>query len=209
MTAVVDPPRTAYSILFGSDETASATIEQSLEHTSVGGSLEGALRSLAKAGRRALRREVAGAITRLLDHDVVNILAAGWRKHSALSEAAQRSLENPNITEVVELATHRITSVHRPSIDLILDGVRVATMTFELRLEFLVKGFVTTIRNGKIVFMDAGYCDVIGTLTAEHVQIVRGEGHYELPMVIPVDGLIIRPLPSLEAATAAPAPVSE
>lgn len=50
----------------------------------------------------------------------------------------------------MNLATHRITSVHRPSVELLLNDVHVATVRFKLRVEFLVRALVATVRDGHL-----------------------------------------------------------
>jgi len=63
-----------------------------------------------------------------------DLAVAGWRRHAALTAAADRTRVNPGSWEVVDLATHRITSVHRPYVELLLNDVHVATVRFELRV---------------------------------------------------------------------------
>jgi hypothetical protein len=67
-------------------------------------------------------------------------------KHAALAAAAERTAANPGSSEVVDLASHRITSVHRPSIELLVNNVRVAAVNFELQIELVVKALVVTVR---------------------------------------------------------------
>jgi hypothetical protein len=120
----------------------------------------------------------------LLDLDLGSLVIAGWRKHAALTAAAERTLASPGTAEVVELATHRINSVHRPAIDLLVNDVHVATIHLELRITFTVHALVVTVRYGRVASLHSGVCDITGTLTAEGFQPATRRVHLELPLLI-------------------------
>jgi hypothetical protein len=90
----------------------------------------------------------------------------------------------------VELATHHITSVHRPYVELLVNDVHVATVAFELRIEFMVKALVVTVRGGHIVSLPSGVCDVAATLAAEGLQLVRQQTRLDLALLIRLPLLI-------------------
>ena len=58
-------------------------------------------------------REAAGA-DGVLALDLGDLVIAGWRKQGQLAAAAERTAANPGTSELVELATHRVSSVHHP-----------------------------------------------------------------------------------------------
>jgi hypothetical protein len=84
----------------------------------------------------------------------------------------------------VELATHCITFTHRPFVELLVNDARVATVRFELGVEFVVKGLVATVRHDHLVALHSGACDVTATLAAEGRQLAKREAHVELPLVL-------------------------
>jgi hypothetical protein len=116
--------------------------------------------------------------------DLGDLVVAGWRKQGQLAAAAERTAANPATSEVVELATHRISSVHHPYIELLVNDVRVTTVNFELDLEFEVRALVVTVRDGHVVSLYSGDCDLTATLTAEGVQLASRRAHFELPLVV-------------------------
>jgi hypothetical protein len=93
-------------------------------------------------------------------------------------------MANPGSSEVVELAAHRITSVHRPTVELLLNDLHIATVGFELRVEFLVQALVATVRHGHLVALGAGACDLTASLAVEGMQVATKQVHLDLPSLI-------------------------
>jgi hypothetical protein len=182
-TDTVAGPVTARSFLFGEGGGGAVPPVQVLGRGSVLPSLAASLGPLAAAARHAIDREFASSVASLLDFDLIDILAAGWRKHAALTAAARRTIADPAVDEVVELATHRITSVHRPTVDVIVDDVRVATVHLELSFEGVLKSVVATVRGGRLVNLHFGVCDASVVLAAEGVELARREGHLDVGLM--------------------------
>jgi hypothetical protein len=182
-TDEVEAP-TSSRVLFGPQERPDEQLARALEDRELLGPLRNATRAVVAAGQGAIARELARAIAELLNVDLVELILAGWRKHQLLIAAARRTVETPGSREVVELATHSITSIHQPYIDFVVDSVRIFTMRFELRCEFRVEGLIGTVSEGRLVDLHAGTCDVTASLASEGVQIARGERQFTLPRVI-------------------------
>jgi hypothetical protein len=183
-TVPSNPPLTTSAFLFGDAQDTAQALAQALDDKGVLGSLGGVLQRLSQAGRQAVDSEVATVANGLLDLDLSDLVVAGWRKQADLAAAAKRTIDNPGSSEVVELATHRITSVHRPSVELLINDIHVATVNFELRIEFVVRALAVTVRNGHVVSLHSGTCDVTAALSAEDVQLARRQAHVELPLLI-------------------------
>ena len=159
-TTSIPAPLTVRSLLFdeaadGADLPARAIDEDTMAT---------ALPQLSRAGRSAAGAELTDMAKGLLELDLGGLALAGWRKHRDLLAAATRTVEHPGSTELVELTTHRITSVHRPSVDLLVDGVRVAVVRLELEVELLVRALVATVRLGHLIGLRSGSFDVTVTL---------------------------------------------
>ena len=200
-------PSTASAFLFGGDQDAEQALAQALDEHRVLGSTGTALELVSQAGRKAAGGQVAVVANGLLDLDLGDLVVAGWRKQHQLAAAAERTAANPGSSEVVELATHRISSAHHPSVELLVNDVHVATVTFDLEVEFVVKALVVTVRDGHVVSLHTGSCDLAASLAAEGVQLASRRGHLELPLVVrwplPLrDGSAPPPY----GATASPAP---
>jgi hypothetical protein len=183
-TVIPDQPLTTSVFLFGESQDSGQALAQALQEKGVLSALGTALQLVSQAGRQAADSQVATVANDLLNLDLGDLLAAGWRRQAALSAAAERTVANPGSSEVVELATHRITSVHRPFVDLLINDVHVATIDFELRVEFAVRALGVTVRNGHVVSLHSGACDVTATLSAQGVRLARRQEHFELPVLV-------------------------
>ena len=62
--------------------------------------------------------------------------------------------------------------------------MHLATVTFDLEVEVIVKALVVTVRDGQVVSLHTGACDVAATLAAEGIQLASRRAHFELPLVV-------------------------
>jgi hypothetical protein len=183
-TGVTTQPRTAAAFLFGGSQDSSAALAQALVDKGVVGSLGAAVQNLTRAGRGAVGSQIASAAHGLMDLDLDNILIGGWRKYADMMAAAKRTITEPGSREIVELATHSITFRHEPYVKVLVNDALVATVHFEMSLKFTVKGLVAAIRDGQLVSLHSGDCDVAGTLSAEGRQLAKREAHVQLPVLV-------------------------
>jgi hypothetical protein len=183
-TAAAAQPLTTSVFLFGEDQDTGQALAQALHEHGVLGSLDAALQHVSQAGRQAADSRVATVAHGLLDLDLGDLVVEGWRKQGELAAAAERTAANPGSSEVVELASHRISSVHRPFVELLINDVHVATVNFVLDIEFVIQALVVTVSNGHVVSLHAGACDAAATLAAEGIQVASRRAHLELPLVV-------------------------
>ena len=177
-------PLTTAGFLFAEADNGLAALAQVLDHEGTLGSLDTALRQLTQAGREAAHSEIAAVAHGLFDLDLGALVVAGWRKHAAFTTAIERTRATPGSSEVVELASHRITSAYRPAVEVLINDVHAATIHFELALEFSIKALVLTIRDGHLASIRSGTCEVTGVLSAEGTQLVSRQERFELPLLI-------------------------
>jgi hypothetical protein len=179
-------PLTTSVFLFGGAQDPDRALAHALKEGGVLGPLGPALRAVSQTGREVAGSQIAAVAHELLDLDLGDLAVAGWRRHAALTAAADRTRVNPGSSEVVDLAAHRITSVHRPYVELLLNDVHVATVRFELRVEFLVRALVATVRDGHVAALGFGACDVAATLAAEGMQLLEQRARLDVSLLIPV-----------------------
>ena len=182
MTAI-DMPATAGAILFGPSGAADC-LEDFLGTREVNGWITSGGAHLTRDMQDALRHQISTATEDLLNLDLVDVLMTAWRKHAALVAAARRTTAAPGSSEVVDLATHRITVTQRPYIDLLCDEVRVGRLQLELRLDFTVAGLVAVVRAGLLVAVQAGHCTIAATLLIEGEQVATRSAHLDLPLAV-------------------------
>jgi hypothetical protein len=172
---------TASAFLFDDEDTGRA-LARALDEHGVLGSLDTALGLVAQTTREAAGDQVAAVANGVLD--LGDLVIAGWRKQGQLAAAAERTAANPGTSELVELATHRVSSVHHPYVELLVNDVRVTTVNFELDLEFEVKALVATVRDGHLVSLHSGNCDLSATLTAEDIRLASRRQQFSLSVLV-------------------------
>jgi hypothetical protein len=176
-------PRTASAFLFDDEDTGRA-LARALDEHGVLGSLDTALGLVAQTTREAAGDQVAAVANGVLALDLGDLVIPGWRKQGQLAAAAERTAANPGTSELVELATHRVSSVHHPYVELLVNDVRVTTVNFELDLEFEVKALVATVRDGHLASLHSGNCDLSATLTAEDIRLASRRQQFSLPVLV-------------------------
>lgn len=149
-----------------------------------GGATQGLLRGtrpLTPAADQAVEHELAGSIDSFLSLDVFDVAAGGWRRHAALTEAAHRTRATPGSEEVVAMASHEITSNHRPYVDVFMDGAKVGTLDIRLDLLFRISGLVTVVRDAHMVAVRSGQCELEARLTVQQILLAERQGRLDLP----------------------------
>jgi len=180
-------PPSVRGFLFG--DAAGEAVQQlagSLADTHAGRTAINSTRHLSRSAARAVDEEVGAVAADLLDIDLGDALVLSWRRYSALVEAARRTLAPPGSKEIVELATHRVTSEFRPSIDLMLDGIRVNTFEFHLALAFDLTGVSAVVQGGELVGVRGGDCLVTATLTLEGARLAGVSRPVDVAVVLPL-----------------------
>jgi len=159
---------------------------QPLLSAQVAGNLP-ALDRLPQLTRDAAVREVRTAVTGLLDVSLIGVLVSAWRTHEDLTSAARRTLAVPGTTELVPLAEHQITSVMHPYVTVLVDGYQVATIHLDLSFLFDVQAVLAGIRDGQLVALHSGHCDLTATLAIEKTEVASKRVSFTLPGVIPLN----------------------
>ena len=159
---------------------------QPLLSAQVAGNLP-ALDRLPQVTRDAAVREARAAVTGLLDVSLIGVLVSAWRTHEDLTSAARRTLAVPGTTELVPLAEHQITSVMHPYVSVFVDGYQVATIHLDLSFLFDVQAVLAGIRDGHLVALHSGHCDVTATLAIEKTEVASKQVRFTLPGVVPLN----------------------
>jgi len=127
----------------------------------------------------------------LLEIKVDGVLLSAWKKAAEIKTVLKKSKLTPEETTYIELAEHTINSEHKPSIDVKLRGAKVKTIALLVQLGFKLQGFVLKIKNGGIIEMQAGHCDVKGTIKFSGLTIAEKKlAPIKLPFIIPVEAQV-------------------
>jgi hypothetical protein len=184
-------PVTACGMVFGQRENA---VEALAKAVSSGNAGFPALQGLTAATRGTAIREVSATGAELLDLDLGGLLVTGWRRYATLTQAARRTAAMPGRQEIVDIVTHRIGAACHPSVELLVNEVRVTTVEFALMLEFEVKALSALIRAGHIVALESGRCATTASIAVEGVVVASRTSELDLHVMVDLgDGIALLP----------------
>jgi hypothetical protein len=170
---------TISTVLFGDDPRAAVpkngwpALRENLSH------VRAQLRPVAE-------RELAAALAGLLDVDLADTVRHGWRSHSQLIAAAQATILNQDTTEVVALATHRIIASHAPTVDLVIDDLKSATIELVVGVDIEIDGLVATVHSGRMMSLHSGRLDIRVTMLYGDTELVSGTTVLDAPQTVSV-----------------------
>ncbi|HLA98039.1 MAG TPA: hypothetical protein VJL34_06265 [Anaerolineales bacterium] len=96
-------------------------------------------------------------LTEALDIDIGDILVWGWRKQREIVQ--YRGKENPpGGAHNVPLLEHTLVSKHSPTLQPVVNSVRLAKLKFDILLKLKMNSAVLIIRDGKIMAVQTGNC---------------------------------------------------
>jgi hypothetical protein len=184
-SGVLDRSVTARSFLLG--DSGDASLGRKLTEQGVARSTLSGLRRLSAAALHTVDQEIGAVASGLLELDLGDMLLAGWRKHAALTDAARRTLAAPASEEVLELATHRITSAYRPRVDVFVDNQKITTVEFDLTTVFDLTGLAAVVKAGDLVALRSGECLVTATLRLGDARLAERREKLDLVQRIRLD----------------------
>jgi hypothetical protein len=183
-TATEGRAPTALDLLFGPDTDAAEVLAREISSSVGDQTLGHALAQFPEMTRKAAAQEAATTAAALLKVDLVGVLVRGWREHRDIISAAQRTLAAPGNTELVIVTSHEITLDHRPSISVLVDGQRVATLQLGLSIVFDLNALLLGISGGRLTSVRSGRCEITATLAVQGTDLFVRRAHLELPGVI-------------------------
>lgn len=175
---------TALDLLFGPNTDAAEALASEILSPGGDQNLDRALAQFSEMTRKAAAQEAARTAAALLKVDLGGVLVRGWREHRNIVSAAQRTVAAPGSTELVIVSSHEITLDHRPSISVLVDGQRVATLQLGLSIVFDLNALLLGISGGRLTSIRSGRCDITATLAVQGTDLLVRRAHLELPGVI-------------------------
>jgi len=116
-----------------------------------------------------------------LDIDIGKILVWGWRKQREIVQ--YRDKDNPPAGyHTVPLLEHSLVSKHSPTIQPVVNEVRLAKLKFDVILKLTLKGAVLNIRDGKIMQVTTGACTGSGSIGYAGIAFLERKTS---PLVLP------------------------
>ena len=100
--------------------------------------------------------------------------------------AEQRTAADPGVRELVEIGSHTVTSVHRPTLDLMLNGTRLGRVAIDLTIEFAVAPLIAAVQGGRLVSVHPSRVKVDAQLACAGQQVAHKQAELQLPGTLPV-----------------------
>ena len=185
-----------------------------LEHAGVDGAFGALAREAVESFLPDVARELAARVREVLEVPVPEVLASAWGRSVELLKYRDPERYPPEKVSIVPLATHTVTSRHRPRVEVEVNGVLPTPVTLRLELEVEltaeVEGAKIAIQAGKIRKLFAGTVHLEGTLSFEGEEITSAERDVSIPGEIRLgDGIAIAPTIALGDVPIAAAPPAE
>jgi hypothetical protein len=204
---------TALDLLFSRETDAAETLAAEILSAPGDQDLGRALAHLPEGTRQAVAQAAANTAAGLLKVDLIEVLARGWREYLDIVSAARRTLAEPGSTELVSMVTHEIAVDQQPSVNVLVDGQRVATLHLGLTIVFDIGALLLEIGGGRLTAVRSGHCDTTVTLAFQGTDLLTRHSQVELPGAVSLRrGLSLLPAgeypAGLDDAEQLPRPVS-
>jgi hypothetical protein len=186
---------TGLATLFGSGNDLTAVLAGAGLTRWIDQNVGGPLGGLSADTRAATAREISATVASLLNVNPVDVLVGGWRQYKQVTDAARGTLAAAGSTELLPLATHQITESLNPSVSVLVDGYRVATLTLSISIVCEVQGLLAKISAGRLVSVESGRCYVTASLAIADAEVTSRTTRFDLPGAVAL-GHGLRLLPS-------------
>jgi hypothetical protein len=111
------------------------------------------------------------AYRRALDIKLVDIFAGAWSGIRAVAQLGDTRKYPPDEKHFVPLANHRITSDHRPKVEVLIDGVPLVSLTLDVNLQAQFEAAVLEVEGGHIHAIKPGNCMATASVSCRGVPI--------------------------------------
>jgi hypothetical protein len=125
----------------------------------------------------ASAQRVLDLIDKLVDVPLTDVLTGAWKVNRQFTRYTDKTKYPAGKESTVELLTHHIKSSYEPYVRLTLDGEPAGKIDFRLELDVTLKAGTLTIESGKFRRLEAGKCEVTGTLSCEGQEITQRTFH--------------------------------
>jgi hypothetical protein len=138
---------------------------------------------------------LADSLRQILSTPITEILAGGWNTYRSLRKYQDAKKYPPDEVILVPLKEHKISSSHKPRIEILVNDQLVGTIEFEIKLGLEIEMATLKIQGGKIREVEAGAITGTGTLTCGSATLLECKSkRIHLPRVLSFgEGLPIGP----------------
>jgi hypothetical protein len=203
-TDMLNHPGTGLAALFGSGKDLSEALAGAGLTDWIDQNVGSALGGLSADARAATSRQITATVTSLLNVNPVDVLVGGWCTYRKLTDAARGTLAAAGSTELLPIADHQITEAANPSVTVLVDNYRVATLPLTISVVCDVQGMLAKVSAGRLMAIESGRCYLTVALALADAEVTSKTARFDLPGVVPL-GRGLRLLP-VEQYPQVPAP---
>jgi hypothetical protein len=128
--------------------------------------------------------KVGAVLAGLLDIKGVRPARRGVAEAWGADDGRRQTAESPGEEQIVKLATHRITSTHRPRIDVEVDDTRVGSIDVEIDVTFVLHAVRAVVAGGRLVALRSGLVDLEATLSCGGLPIASERRQVDLTLEV-------------------------
>jgi hypothetical protein len=143
----------------------SRPISDGIDLSAVLPALGAATAALPAAALGQVSDTVKTALDGLFAVSLADVLAASWGKVAGIRDAIEATRKDANTTALVPLVDHKITSQHKPHIDVTYGGKSLIVLPFDISLSLTLKGLMLELERGAISNVKAGTALGEGTVS--------------------------------------------
>jgi len=135
--------------------------------------------------------EIMEKVKDILNIDLADIMVGAWKKRQEISKYADTQKYPPGDTFLVPLFEHTVVSKHTPRIEVLVNGMEVGRILFEIDVALTLEGAILRIDGGSILGVSTGRCRGKGAIKCEGVTLLDKEPRpFQLPGSLPFDPAI-------------------
>lgn len=177
---------TAQAFLLGTiEQDTMATLSRRFAEPELVRKMGSAVSRLDNQGAAAVNEELTSTTAALLNHiDIGDLLIAAFRTHRRLVDAARATLRAPGSGERVQLASQQVSSIHEPTVDLLVNDVHLHTFRLKLTLTFEIDLVVAMIRHGALVALSCGQSMASGQLLVDGFPLIEQKYPVDLQFTV-------------------------
>jgi hypothetical protein len=143
---------------------------------------------MARSESPHLSEQVAEHVCDALELNFVSVFSSAWAKYSELKKCAKETRDDARSTMDVALADHEFTYEMESAVDVLLDGVNVASIPFKFAAVCTVSGLELFLKKGCVYQVRSGKLDLKAEIRcAENVVWTRALAAVTLPGALQLD----------------------
>jgi hypothetical protein len=133
--------------------------------------LKAALKSKGRIALADIEKEMGNAYRRALNVKLIDIFAGAWSAVTQVAELGDTTNYPSGEKHFVPLANHRITSDHRPKVEVLVDGMPLVSLTLNVNLQAQFEAAVLEVEGGHIHAIKPGNCLAMASVSCRGVPI--------------------------------------